>query len=832
MDALLAELDRERQWDDLLSFLLQSTNCLAVIRGPSGCGKSWYARALGAVWEEAGGVAITADGDQTKTHRELFPITYSLAALPKSWHALARKRGRKLATSVGSVLATLATGLSVPQSVGEGLLDLITGDPKEQLPFLTDAELKALQILKKLAARKPCLMILDDYQWWDRASRDFISLLHSEQLRAKVTALADLRTIVILRDDDLSEQLVAEAKAICPNRYFEQRLRPCTLQQFPRVLHAIGLRKELGEAVTKEVYDLTGGHLKVAERLAAHLNSSGGLSPALATIGQRDFLVSIIGERLSLLMDDAGEVLKVLKYASVVGSSFTKRELMCLAQVGSDQIDAMIDAAVGERLLSRSQDRVMFSHDVIRSAVLQVRSEPATVEINRKYAGCLRALSPGEYALRSDVHHELDDAAEAATFAAMAILKFDRGHMRSAREVPPSLLERVEAQRLQGLLSTIRHAHHCFQTARFAAGIQTIEAMPLPEDTLLLAEAEYVRCLNLMEMETLDAFEEAVSRLSSFEDLVDEEFELGLRLQLLKQQVLVLAGQISEARAVEAKAFRALSPRLAFDLDSAVTLHVNNRKADAIYQSEVALQKIHRSIKFFRGGEDPNAPLYPTEFYKSLTNLAAVQIKLGALSRAKEAADLASRLIRQNPEISFPRRDLLVNNSTLAQVRMDHKYGAAAAIMDAISSSSEARGESFLYRCNHAGLALLDGNAATSRAILDELQEELTRRGISEAYLVYYCRCHEITWQLIYGDKARARLLFREFGSFLSSLHWPSKPYLLKRYEALRPHVLGKARVAVEFWDTGHLFPEQIGPAWSHYGRGVPLCELQFWSEV
>ena len=43
---------------------------------------SWYVRSASAPWEETGGVAVTAGGDHVKSHRELFPLTYSMAALP------------------------------------------------------------------------------------------------------------------------------------------------------------------------------------------------------------------------------------------------------------------------------------------------------------------------------------------------------------------------------------------------------------------------------------------------------------------------------------------------------------------------------------------------------------------------------------------------------------------------------------------------------------------------------------------------------------------------------------------------------------------------------
>jgi len=832
MSTVLEELGREDLADSLIEYLQKFENSVAVVHGASGCGKSWYVRTVGALWEEAGGATVTAEGDQTKSHRDLFPLTYSMAALPNSWHDIAKKRGRKLATGIGSVLATFAAGISIPQSVGDGLIDLITGNVKEQLPFLTEGEIKALQTLKKLSAKKPCLLIVDDYQWWDNASKDFISLLHSEPLRSKVSDLSNLRTIIVLREQDDTNLLLREIAKNCPQACLEQKLEGCSTHQFPGVLRAMGLRTALEPDLQQQLYDLSGGHLKVIDRLVSHLNSSGHAAGSLGGTSQYDLLMSIIAERLSILEEDAGQVLQILKYASVVGKSFTKSELMCLAQCGSAQIDAFIDLAIGERLISRSQNRLAFAHDIIREAIQQSRSSSSALEINRKYSDCLRLLTPGEYALRSDIHHELLDHHKAAVFAVMAILKSDRGQVRSSREAPRSLLDRVETENLSGVLRALRQAHGCFRSANFAEGLREIETMPVADHELLHAEAEFVRCLNLMEMETKEAITEAISRLASFEGIEENEFELGVRFRLLRQQALILAGDIAGARAQETHAFRTLSSRVKYDLDSAIKMHVANRKADAIYQSDVAVKKIERSVIFFQGESDPLTPLYPIELYKSLTNLMAVNIKLGTYKTANDLGQVTTELINVSPEIAFPRRDLLVNNSVLANVRSDKDYKAAATPMKALSTSTEAAGENFLYRCNHAGLALLAGDAEEARLVIDKLEADVAAKSISESYLLYYLRCHEITWQWFHGDEGEAKRLFDDFGAFVAGLNWPSKPYVLERAASLKRYIEDGDRQDIESWDAGHLSNDLVGPAWQHYGRGVPLSELQFWSEI
>lgn len=832
MSTLFEELDRENMANSLMEFLDVSENSVAVVYGPSGSGKSWYTRSIGALWEEAGGVTVTAEGDQAKCHRDLFPLTYSLAALPKSWHSVAKKHGRKLATGVGSVLATLAAGFTVPQSIGDGLIDLITGDEKEKLPFLTEGELKALQTLKKLSANKACLLIVDDYQWWDKASKDFISLLHSEQLRAKVKVLSNLRTIIVIREDNDTPNLLRDVAKIYPEAHLVQELKLCTAIQFPQVLQSMGLQIEIDDSINQQLYDITGGHLKVVDRLIKHLNAAGQATGALHSTSQYELLMSIISERLVLLEEDAGQVLQVLKFASVVGKSFTKHELICLTHHKSDHIDAFINVAVDERLISRSQDRLAFSHDIILEAIKQSKSPNSILEINRRYSDCLRLLAPGEYALRSDIHHHLNDHHTSAVLAIQAILKLDRGHVRSTHVAPSSLLDRVEEQGLIDTLKSLRRANNCFRSAHFADGIKEIDGMPTPDHESLHAEAEYVRCLNLMEMETSEAFDDAISRLSSFVGFEKNEFELGIRFRLLKQQVLVLAGDISGAKVEETQAFRALSSRVKYDVDSAIKIHVANRKADAIYQTDVAINKVERSVQFFQGEGDPSTPLYPLEYYKSLTNLMGILIKLGAHSKANDAALIASNLIRENPEILFPRRDLLVNNSILAKVRSDQDYISAAASMRMLSRSSEAGGENIIYRCNYVGLALLEGNHLGAREALDELQNEIASKSISEGYLVYYARCHEITWQWFFGSKDQAKILFTDFEMFVESLSWPSLPYIQMRTSKMRIHLSGVGTSDMHAWDSGHIDREEIGPAWQHYGRGVPLSEIQFWSEI
>ncbi len=126
----------------------------------------------------------------------------------------------------------------------------------------------------------------------------------------------------------------------------------------------------------------------------------------------------------------------------------------------------------------------------------------------------------------------------------------------------------------------------------------------------------------------------------------------------------------------------------------------------------------------------------------------------------------------------------------------------------------------------------MEGDRAGAREALDELQSEVSSKGITEGYLLYYIRCHEITWQWFYGDKDHARTLFGEFESFVATLNWPSVPYIHMRNAKMRDHLSKQNALSIDEWDTGHLGKIEIGPAWQHYGRGVPLSEIQFWSEI
>jgi energy-coupling factor transporter ATP-binding protein EcfA2 len=202
MESLLAVLGRLHLVDDIVELYEAEQNSIVILTGPSGCGKSGFGKTLGAEWIAKEGVCLTAEGDATKQHRDYFPLTYSFSALPRTWRTAIRRKSRGLATAVGSTLGTIASGGLVSHSLTDSLLGLLDVDPKEEFPFLSEPELSVLQALKRFAGKKQCLLMADDFQWWDQGSKDLLFLFHSDRLRSKLPVLAALRSLIILRESE------------------------------------------------------------------------------------------------------------------------------------------------------------------------------------------------------------------------------------------------------------------------------------------------------------------------------------------------------------------------------------------------------------------------------------------------------------------------------------------------------------------------------------------------------------------------------------------------------------------------------------------------------
>ncbi len=809
----------------LLKDLEDENTFLVRLTGGSGSGKSCIARQVATGWRDNGGDCVVAVGDDEHAWQELFPLLSGLARTPPDWAGLAMTGGRT-ALQVGE---TVAGGPGVGTSIFDFLASAFRQRSERALRPYSSSARDVILDLKRLARRRGRLLVIcDNAHWWDVESLRLLVDVLSEPLRESIP---QLRSITALLVDTAEEQAVVAPEVFqslakrCAKQ--TQRVSRCTRKEFPRVLEAFG-----GTAVPADVaddlFDVTNGHLKWAEQ-ASRFKSAAGL-PELGGFDTR-IAGEIAADRFSSIGSHNPEVVELLSGAAILGLTCSERDLQCIAERPRTEVRALIAQAEAIGFVERNAERIAFSHDVIRSAVLCEQPASHMADLYLKLSECLAFLRPGDYEARAQAllqAGELELAREMVALGGVAQIRRGVPLAEVLRRIDPRLSTDRE---LAAYLQTIADGY--LAVAEGAFDVTPALRSQAPSETLAMAaERNYLSAICLLGLQTDSGRSEARGLLESWTTALADETELELRFLILLQQAQILSNMVDEARETETRIEQRLAKRAAFDTTAQAMIEVQNRRAGGIMAPEVAEDRIARSVRFFRAGTGEYRR-DQLELFRALTNLAAIEIRLDRNKKAYGHALEAERIVVDALDVEN-RPDVLASNLVLAGYR-----AGAIALPDAIEHqhlivhSPQTSNDNFIQRCNLVSFLLLASRDAEARSELNVLLSQV-EAGSDESPLVYYSSALVVAAAALTGDVDEALRRHRELETFVDSLKWPTAAYLRRRQQLLEealPHLdpsLPRAELDQLLIKS---LPRQIGYAWSYYGRLIPCCELSFWTD-
>lgn len=204
-DSGLAELLGQEAVAARLIADLEDEKCrVARLTGGAGSGKSFIARRVADVWQKNGGNCIAAIGDDKQAWKELFPLLSGLAQTPPDWTGLAKTGGRS-AVQIGE---TMVGG----PGIGTSIFDLLSAgfrQPTERVlkPY-SDLARDVVLDLKRLARRRPLLLVCDNAHWWDAESLQILVDVLSGSLCEVIPQLQGVSALIV--DTAAEQQVVAQ----------------------------------------------------------------------------------------------------------------------------------------------------------------------------------------------------------------------------------------------------------------------------------------------------------------------------------------------------------------------------------------------------------------------------------------------------------------------------------------------------------------------------------------------------------------------------------------------------------------------------------------------
>lgn len=591
----------------------------------------------------------------------------------------------------------------------------------------------------------------------------------------------------------------------------DEHLDACSSEQYPAVLQAFGLEKELPPEVLRALYVATNGHLETAQEIVAYERHNSVDNLVAPSSG--DYLATLVAARFA---STSPEIVELLVCGAVLGLAFTENDLLCISQKGPTTLRELVRRAEEIRFVEPRTEGFGFSHEVIRAAILEHRTSGELGALHRKLFDCLSILRPGDYGARADALALAGDADSARDFRALEHVSKLRRGVPADRVLARLSLEEPDDVELAAYLEVIARAWTAIGEGDFARPIPSLNT-PIPrETTLMAAERHYLAALCQMELQTADGFAEARTVLTSWLPSGEREGELHLRFLMLLQQVRILEEHFEEAREVESRIERKLLERQGYDRDAAVTLQIQNRRAGAMYEPQTAESRISKAVRFFRSGTTDSSR-DQLELFRSLNNLVATHIRTGDFAQAVARAEEAEQIALESPDV-MRRLDCLASNKVLAQLRLGAIDAAEAVrLQRLVVDSPEGADDKFLHRSNMASFMLLASLDDEAEAELQRLSDEQERGEFAETYLYFYRTASTVGLAAVRGDTELALRLHRDIETFAHTVRWPCAAHVRRRQillERLIPTItpdMSREEVDRILLDG---FPKEMGPGW------------------
>ena len=385
------------------------------------------------------------------------------------------------------------------------------------------------ELLERLTATKPLVLVLDDVHWADPASAELLgTLLRRPPDAAVLLALA-------VRSHQVSDRLAgALERAYRMGTLHRLALGPLTRPE----ARALLLGEAVDESAARELYSEAGGNPFYLEQLARSFHrvaTAGAGQPSLAGLDVPAAVAGALAEEFALLSDQAR---LVLQGAAVAGDPFEPELAAASAAVPEPQALEALDAILSVDLIRETDvpRRFRFRHPLVRRAVDEWTPAGWRLGAHERCAAALDALG----APAVERAHHLARAGRKGDLAAVAVLReagesvAQRAPASAAvwydhalRLLPDSAAPRT---RVELLLARARALAATGQFAEAHAALQESLGL-MPPEALPLQVRLITACAGVEHL--LGRHEQAHARLvSAMDGLPDQASAAGVELMI------------------------------------------------------------------------------------------------------------------------------------------------------------------------------------------------------------------------------------------------------------------------------------------------------------
>jgi len=382
-----ALVGRHAEWEELRA-LWQNTSAgvpqVALIQGEAGIGKTRLAEELVRWVQRQGGAAYTAHCYQAEGALAYAPVVqwlraHELPPLEPVWQC-------ELARLLPELLGT--PGLESPGPMTESW--------QRQRFFQALAHAFT-------TARRPLLLLLDDVQWCDPDTLEWLHYLLHHDLRMPLLVLCTLRLEEMNEEHSLAAWLRTMRRA---DRLAELALGPLTEDE-THALATLVAQHELDPDLAACIHRETEGNPLFVVELARAGRLVAEREPECPPQGLPPRIQATIEDRLAQLSRTARELAGL---AATIGREFSYSVLAAASELDPDALLRALDELWQRRVVrEHGGDSYDFTHDKLRQVAYARMSEARQREMHRHVAQALEAVyttEPGEVSGQVAAHYE------------------------------------------------------------------------------------------------------------------------------------------------------------------------------------------------------------------------------------------------------------------------------------------------------------------------------------------------------------------------------------------------------------------------------------------
>lgn len=816
---------------DQATAAIQEGRQYILLSGPSGCGKTFLSNRLcNWITEEfhTGSVAqsIRFLGDNRCFQREYYPLISGLNNLNGHYEFT-----KTVKTGLAKTTSFSPLGGSFFEFVAEAILNR-NGSANHKLnQIFSETEVDIILKLRNALRQNVKVIYIDNLHWWDVKSMEFLYLIfqNKEEFLPGLNDVIVILNVTTNQTSQCKEQITAFLESLPLLRL---SFTPFQYDEYCRALKEIRLiTPEFDPKILKLLFAISEGHLEVTiKALALQIPFEETLDSEALTTQEGKYIRLLLERRLSALGATGQQIGNVLKFGALLGLSFTFLELEYITKSHQAELRSIIKRANSVSLVESSQTDCQFSHEIIREFFRQKALEQSEGFYYDRLVQCYQTLYPTEYGLRIHYLLHIGNVAEIEKLYCLDQV----WQMESGITSPNQELEILLSEESREYLNAMSQAWMAYKTADYVHARNQLHQIEDIYPIELLAERDYLATITLTRSLVKEECDHACQMLSAYETRREQfrEAQIWSKVMLLLFATFLHAGRREDCRRVQGILYSFYAETASVCETYRRDLNVLRRKSIAIYELEISLSHLQKSVRYFQPCHAGDVPAYPREYFMSLVNYNANLLCLGRFADAYESILEAVKLITELPDIVFPRTETMYNNFLLSCyfVRQLQPHEIIPLYQSLLQDLPD-MADKTIIQTNLAIFYIQTGNLESAGRLLIEIRDRLWESSSYEPSCLYHIEANLVALYLYRGDWALAESHLESLSALIPNIDRSS--YYVKKHAILEEII----RERITFPDDPESIVLKVCPsfqtnAWNYFGRLFAYNTLEYWSEA